>query len=68
MIISPETGKVEKILSFAELVPDEDQLQSGDSVMNGIAFDPSSGSLYLTGKNWPVLYRFEFKNIEEFPH
>ena len=26
-------------------------------VLNGIAFDPRSGGIYVTGKNWPKLYR-----------
>lgn len=28
----------------------------GESVMNGIAYDPDSGLIYLTGKNWPLIF------------
>ena len=28
-------------------------------VLNGIAYNPANGHLYVTGKNWPVLYEIE---------
>ncbi len=61
VIIDPETGKVEGAISFAALVPDEAELKSSDSVLNGIAYDGEANKLYLTGKNWPVMYEFELK-------
>lgn len=33
---------------------------NGDSVLNGIAYDPSSGKIYITGKLWPVLFEVRF--------
>jgi len=30
-----------------------------EDVLNGIAFDPDSERLYVTGKNWPTLYEIE---------
>ena len=32
-------------------------------VLNGIAYDPSTKKIYLTGKNWPKMY--EVKLIEK---
>lgn len=32
---------------------------------NGIAYEARSGSLYLTGKRWPALYRVEERGWEE---
>lgn len=32
----------------------------GDEVLNGIAFDVNSRELYLTGKDWNIIYNVEF--------
>lgn len=32
-------------------------------VLNGIAYNPETGKIYLTGKNWPKLY--EIKLVEK---
>ena len=32
-------------------------------VLNGIAYNPLTGKIYLTGKNWPRLY--EVKLVEK---
>lgn len=37
---------------------DLSRLNAGfDGVANGTAYEPGTGRLYLTGKNWPVLYQ-----------
>lgn len=61
VIIDPESGQIETVLSFASIKPEESKLQSSDSVLNGIAFDPHSRKIYITGKNWPSLFEFELK-------
>ena len=33
--------------------------RSYEDVLNGIAFDPTSERLFVTGKNWPRLYEVE---------
>ncbi|MCU0384634.1 MAG: glutaminyl-peptide cyclotransferase [Flavihumibacter sp.] len=33
---------------------------NGDAVLNGIAYDPASGKIYITGKLWPVLLEVRF--------
>ena len=32
-------------------------------MLNGIAYNPETGKIYLTGKNWPKLY--EIKLVEK---
>lgn len=55
LIINPDTGNVEATVDCSGLLPDS--LRGPDTdVLNGIAFDPSTGKIYLTGKNWPRLY------------
>lgn len=59
-IIHPESGEVERLLSFADLVPSADALKSSESVLNGIAYNPDTDTVYITGKNWPILYELEW--------
>ena len=56
-IINPSTGVVEATIDCSGLLPKELKTPSTD-VLNGIAVD-DNGSIYLTGKNWPKLYKIE---------
>lgn len=55
VIINPKDGKVTGIVDCRGLLPKELYTSQTD-VLNGIAYDPASGKIYLTGKNWPKLY------------
>ncbi|MDR1478541.1 MAG: glutaminyl-peptide cyclotransferase [Planctomycetaceae bacterium] len=63
--INPETGKVIGRIELAPFVPpehrNEQKLKWGERrcVLNGIAFDPQRKRIYITGKNWNILYEFE---------
>ena len=58
VIIDPATGEVEAKIDCTGLLPDK--LRGPDTdVLNGIAQDPETGKIYLTGKNWPRLYEIE---------
>lgn len=53
--IDPATGVIRGILDLRDLaaaVP----VRSSEAVLNGIAYDDTSGKLYVTGKNWPSLF------------
>ena len=53
-IINPETGDVKGWIDLTGL-----QGALGDdpeAVLNGIAYDPRGDRLFVTGKNWPLLY------------
>ena len=58
--INPATGKVTGRLDLSSLVNEAKNRYPGSMEMNGIAFDPSSGKIYITGKMWPVLYKIQF--------
>ena len=47
LFINPENGEVERVVNLRNVVPDV------PGAMNGIAAD-SSGTIYCSGKNWPV--------------
>ena len=53
--IDPETGEVIGIIDLAGLLAEEDRLRDTD-VLNGIAVDPETGAIWVTGKRWPWLY------------
>ena len=60
--IDPETGYVIGVIELRELdsyppVPEPDGSRS--NVLNGIAHEPTSGRLLVTGKLWPTLFQIE---------
>lgn len=59
--IDPETGEA---LGFVDLTGlfDHRSIPSEDAVLNGIAYDPDSGRLFVTGKLWPKLFEIEVVN------
>lgn len=60
VIINPKNGKVEGIVDCRGLLP-RDLHNEATDVLNGIAFDPQTGKIYLTGKNWPKLYEIRLE-------
>ncbi len=60
-VINPQTGAVEAILNLAELKTKIKQRENTD-VLNGIAYNPKTKTLFVTGKNWDTM--FEIKIIE----
>jgi glutaminyl-peptide cyclotransferase len=55
-VIRPQDGRVEAWIDLTDLAaqqpPDVD-------VLNGIAYDPATGHLLVTGKLWPALYEIK---------
>lgn len=58
VIINPSDGVVEATIDCSGLLPAKFRTPDTD-VLNGIALDPSSGKIYITGKNWPRLYEIK---------
>ena len=58
VVIDPSDGKVESVIDCSGLLPKKLRTPKTD-VLNGIARDPADGSIYLTGKYWPRLYKIE---------
>jgi len=53
--ISPRTGQVLGFINLANLLP-ADERTDPEAVLNGIAYDPQNGHLFVTGKLWPKLF------------
>lgn len=62
--ISLETGQVVGWIDFAGLLPPNDR-GPGVDVLNGIAYDPERGRLFVTGKRWPTLFEIELVLVGE---
>lgn len=58
VVIDPETGNVEKVVNCSGLLP-SDLREPRTDVLNGIAWNPADGKLYLTGKYWKRLYEVQ---------
>lgn len=59
LIIDKNSGEVVKTIDFSGLYTDE--TGDADNVLNGIAYNPETKKLYITGKRWDTLYEFEIK-------
>jgi Glutamine cyclotransferase len=58
VVINPKDGTVEASIDCSGLLPHSLRSPKTD-VLNGIARDPGTGSIYLTGKYWPRLYEIK---------
>lgn len=58
LIINPNTGVVEGEIDCRNLLPKKLRDENTD-VLNGIAYNPKDGKIYITGKNWPRLYEIK---------
>lgn len=53
------TGEVTKIIDCIDITQSLSGLKKGE-ILNGIAYNPSRGSFYITGKNWPSYFEVKF--------
>jgi glutaminyl-peptide cyclotransferase len=59
-VIDPATGSILAWLDLGALeqqaFPSGQSDRDRDDVLNGIAYDPGSGHLFVTGKRWPTMF------------
>lgn len=58
VMINPASGEVEGSINLRGLLPLMERRADTD-VLNGIAINPADGGIWVTGKNWPWMYRIE---------
>lgn len=56
--IDPREGEVVAFYDLSTLYPIE-QRANTDQVLNGIAYDEENDIFYLTGKQWPKIYKID---------
>ena len=67
LVIDPVSGQVVAAIDAGPLVDDVSRSASGDiDVLNGVAFDPDSATLWMTGKLWPRLYRVRIVEVPQW--
>ena len=59
-----DSGEVEASINLQGLLPLEDY-EEGTDVLNGIAHDRRDGSIWVTGKRWPWLFRIEKVKVSD---
>ena len=65
-VIDPESGDVVAWVDASPVVTEVGATDPGD-VLNGIAVDPASGRLWLTGKRWPTLFEVRIVPGDDLP-
>ena len=60
--ISPSDGRVLGWINLSGLLPRSERPEP-EAVLNGIAYDPAAGRLFVTGKLWPKI--FEIKLVRK---
>ena len=58
--IDPNTGIVIAKADLTKVIERARSIYPRSDVLNGIAYDPSTKKIYVTGKNWPELYEVQF--------
>ena len=58
VIVNPENGAVEGVLDFSALKEKVKQ-HPGLDVLNGIAYNPETKTIFVTGKRWDKLFEVE---------
>jgi glutamine cyclotransferase len=58
--IDPSSGKVVGKLDLETLFNAEQNKYAHADTMNGIAYDSTTGKVYITGKLWPDIYEIKF--------
>lgn len=66
LVIDPVSGRVVAAIDAGPLVDDVSRNALGDiDVLNGVAVDESAGTLWMTGKLWPRLYRVRIVEVPQ---
>ena len=58
--INPTNGNVVGIIDCTGIISDAERTLTMD-VFNGIAYDSTTKSIYVTGKNWPKVFKIELQ-------
>ena len=65
LVIDPDTGRVRAAIDAGPLVVDVSLASEGSQidVLNGVAVDENTATLWMTGKLWPRLYRVRIVEV-----
>lgn len=61
--INPASGQIDGVVDLSGLLSYAPPSTSQTDVLNGIAYDPKTGHLLVTGKLWPALFEIELVEV-----
>lgn len=56
IIVNPKNGSIEGIIDLTELTKQIPSFTKDDNVLNGIAYNPETETIFVTGKRWDKLF------------
>ncbi|MGJ8684669.1 MAG: glutaminyl-peptide cyclotransferase [Nonlabens sp.] len=60
-IINPENGAIEGIIDLKTLTAKVSVADKEDNVLNGIAYNPKTKTIFVTGKRWDKMFEIKIK-------
>ena len=63
--IDEGTGDVAMVLDASNLLTSEEEQEA--NVLNGIAWNPDTDDVWITGKSWPAMFRVKWNGSEHWP-
>ena len=60
VVIDPDTGAVTAQADMAGIISPHPADTDSNSVLNGIAYRPDTGTFLITGKRWPTIFEVRF--------
>ncbi|REF26402.1 glutamine cyclotransferase [Xenorhabdus cabanillasii] len=66
LVIDPTNGKVIKWIDLAGIQFSLDIFDKNTNTLNGIAYDPISDKIYVTGKNWSNIFEVKFTGNDPY--
>ena len=61
VIINPENGAVESVINFSDLKTKNTKTLLDGEVLNGIAYNPTTKTVFITGKDWDKMFEIKLK-------
>jgi glutamine cyclotransferase len=61
VIINPENGTVEAAIDFSALKTKNTKTLLDGEVLNGIAYNPATKTVFITGKDWDKMFEIKLK-------
>ncbi len=58
--IDPESGRVVGQMLITNFLKSEDAIPGRTDVLNGLAWNPDSKTMFITGKRWPKMFEIKF--------
>lgn len=60
-IINPKTGVIEGVIDLKTITAQVPNATKDDNVLNGIAYNPKTETIFITGKRWDKMFEIKIK-------